>query len=431
MLSHSLSKLLCLSFLALPFSFASSVALAQNGSAYCFGDGTGTPCPCAANGQSGEGCANSTGTGGAILTGAGIATLSLDNFSLHVSQVPGNEPGLLLQGSNQLNGGLGNPVSDGLLCTGGVGMRSQIQVTSGGATTFTNFNGVSFGASSYGLGVPTNYVFWYKDSANTCTGSGFNFTNAWTVTWTPGSPTAVPLVQIPAGSFMMGSDAASGVPYFGDPDTLPIRSITISEGFWMSATEITQSQYEAVTGVNPSLFAGVNHPVESVSWHDARAYCSALTVRSRASGNIPSEYEYRLPTEAEWEYACRAGTTAEYSIGPVLLCGEARFRLSYHTGTTCGTPSSTSVGHFAPNAWGLYDMHGNIAEWCLDSYASYSHGSATDPFVTGSGSARVVRGGGWKSHSPACRSASRRVGSPNSQHYNRGFRVVLAKILVP
>ena len=116
---------------------------------------------------------------------SGNAVLLSDTFQLGVAGVPGNKPGLILRGAIQINSGLGNPVGEGLLCVGGMTARSQVQVTSAGTTTFTDFQGQPFGQSSYGIGVPTNYQFWYRDTANTCSGSGFNFSNAWTVTWLP------------------------------------------------------------------------------------------------------------------------------------------------------------------------------------------------------------------------------------------------------
>ena len=155
------------------------------GSAYCFGDGTGAVCPCSNHGNPGEGCANTSGVGGARLTGDGNASIANDSFQLIIEGVPGNKPGLILRGANQLNGGLGNLVGDGLLCTSGQTARSQVQFTSAGSTTFSNFQGSPFGASSYPGGVPTNYQFWYRDMTNTCSGLGFNFSNAWTVTWLP------------------------------------------------------------------------------------------------------------------------------------------------------------------------------------------------------------------------------------------------------
>lgn len=157
----------------------------SHGQAYCFGDGTGGACPCGANGNPGEGCANTSGSGGARLTAFGNASFSNDTFQLQVVGVPGDKPGLILRGANQSNGGLGNPIGDGLLCTSGNTARSQVQTTSGGSTLFSDFQGSPFGASSYGTGVPTNYQFWYRDQANSCSGTGFNFSNAWTVNWSP------------------------------------------------------------------------------------------------------------------------------------------------------------------------------------------------------------------------------------------------------
>lgn len=151
---------------------------------FCLGDGTGTPCPCGANGAPGAGCAN-TGGAGATMVAAGTASISNDTFQLQISGVPGSKPGLVLRGALQLNGGLGQPVGDGLLCTAGQSARSHVQITSGGSTTFTDFAGQSFGATSFGVGTVTNYQFWYRDPSNTCTGQGFNFTNAWGVVWAP------------------------------------------------------------------------------------------------------------------------------------------------------------------------------------------------------------------------------------------------------
>ena len=157
---------------------------ANTGTAYCFGDGTGSTCPCSANGNAGEGCLNTTGTNGATLVGTGNASISNDTFGFQVSGVPGSKPGLILRGINQIAGGSGNPAGDGLLCAGGQSARSRVQVTSGGSTTYTEFDtGLSFGGASYGAGVTANYQFWYRDPSNTCSGAGFNFTNGWTVTW--------------------------------------------------------------------------------------------------------------------------------------------------------------------------------------------------------------------------------------------------------
>lgn len=154
------------------------------GTPYCFGDSTGASCPCSAFGAIGEGCANSGGSG-VLLVGAGSAALSSDTFYLDVSGAPGAKPGLILRGALQVNGGLGSASGDGLLCTSGQSARSQVQITSAGNTTFTDFQGSPFGVWSFGAGVPTNYQFWYRDPANTCSGMGFNFSNAYEVTWLP------------------------------------------------------------------------------------------------------------------------------------------------------------------------------------------------------------------------------------------------------
>jgi formylglycine-generating enzyme required for sulfatase activity len=240
------------------------------------------------------------------------------------------------------------------------------------------------------------------------------------------------LVLIPSGTFMMGSDAAGGAPYFGDSNEQPVHQVTLSYSFWMGVTEVTQAQYLALMGTNPSLLVGANNPVERVTWFDARAYCATLTAQESSLGNLPPGYEYRLPTEAEWEYACRAGTTTEFNVGADLFCSQANFANSYHSNSDCGPFTTLPVASYTPNAWGLYDMHGNVWEWCLDMYEAYTSNSVTDPFVTGT-FARVLRGGGRLSsaYSWECRSAHRRYEGPGGTSLQPGFRVVLAPILVP
>ena len=152
---------------------------ASAGTGFCFGDGTGAACSCLGNGGAGEGCANTTGSG-AVLTGSGSASFANDTFQLTVTGAPGNKPGLLLRGSNQS----AIPAGDGILCTTGASRRSQMQVTSGGMTTYTDFAGAPFGAVA-NVGTGTYFQFWYRDPGNTCTGSGFNFTGGWAVTYRP------------------------------------------------------------------------------------------------------------------------------------------------------------------------------------------------------------------------------------------------------
>lgn len=143
----------------------------------------GAACPCGANGNPGEGCANTGGLGGATLTVSGDAYLTDETLQFDIVGVPGTKPGILLRAANQAVGGLGAPIGDGLLCVFGSMARSQVQLTFGGATTFSDFKGSPFADWSFGAGVPTNYQFWYRDIGNTCSGWGFNLSNAWTVTW--------------------------------------------------------------------------------------------------------------------------------------------------------------------------------------------------------------------------------------------------------
>jgi formylglycine-generating enzyme required for sulfatase activity len=247
----------------------------------------------------------------------------------------------------------------------------------------------------------------------------------------PGVTPIPGLAIIPQGTFQMGSNAAWGVPYFSYWYEKPVHQVTLSHSFWMGCHEVTQAEYQALMGVNPSWFQGANKPVERVSWFDAQAYCAALTAQQTALGKTPPGYEYRLPTEAEWEYACRAGTTTEFNVGSALFCDQARFSNSYHNGSDCASFGTVEVGSYLPNPWGLYDMHGNVFEFCLDSPAVYPAGAVTDPVVTG-GYHRAVRGGGFSAPSSGCRSAHRGIAIPDTSTINStGFRVVLAPVLVP
>ncbi len=383
---------------------------------------------------------------GAVGNGAG------SNLHLEVTQgVPG-EIGYFLVG-NEATAGVAT--SNGLFCLIGTGTAAfyRYNVSGGGSNSVGLFDATGVlqnlvGTSTVGSGfdVPStvpgsapitimsgdtwHFQLWHRDSS---AGQGTsNFSNGLSVTF----PTVSPLnpiagmAQIPAGTFDMGSNAASGAPYLGDVIERPVHSVTISQSFWMSETETTQAQYQAIMGSNPSNSSGANKPVELVSWYNARAYCAALTAQEQAAGNVPAGMEYRLPTEAEWEYACRAGTTTEFNVGSDLFCDQARFGYSYHSNSSCSQGPTANVGSYSANAFGLYDMHGNVWEWCLDSYASYSGASQTDPFVT-SGSSRVLRGGGWGNFSNFSRSAFRAGGPPDTVYINIGFRVVLARVLVP
>ncbi|HSV97789.1 MAG TPA: formylglycine-generating enzyme family protein [Spirochaetota bacterium] len=215
-------------------------------------------------------------------------------------------------------------------------------------------------------------------------------------------------VYIPGGSFMMGSPEGEG----GD-DEHPQHRVTL-DGFWMSKYEVTQAQYEAVMGNNPSNFEGADRPVENVSWNDATEFCARLAARSGTT--------VRLPTEAEWEYACRAGTAARYYWGDEM------------NGDYCwyyGNSGSEThpVGGKKPNAWGLYDMSGNAWEWCRDWYDEnyYRSSPSVNPPGPESGQYRVLRGGSWSSGVISNRSALRAWREPGYRGVAYGgFRVVLA-----
>lgn len=252
----------------------------------------------------------------------------------------------------------------------------------------------------------------------------------------PPFPAPSNMVWIPAGTFTMGSPESEAARNTNEgPQTL----VTLSRGFFMGKYEVTQGEYLAVVGSNPSYFVGdLNRPVETVNWNEGVAYCAALTTREQGAGRLPTGYAYRLPTEAEWEYACRAGTTTPFHYGNALRSGMANFDGHYEYPPCggpafCGNPSgvyldrTTSVGSYAPNAWGLYDLHGNVWEWCQDWYGTYSGGSVSDPQGPGMGSWRVFRGGSWNYYAFPCRSAFRGGSfvSPPSRWNLVGFRVVL------
>ena len=229
----------------------------------------------------------------------------------------------------------------------------------------------------------------------------------------------IPFVPIAAGSFIMGSDKGEG------PDK-PAHKVAISHPFLMGATEVTQAQYRAVMDANPSLFRAADLPVELVSWNNADAFCRELTKNDQEEGILPEGYEYRLPTETEWEYCCRAGATTEYCFGDdEVVLGEYAW-FSGNSGRT-----THPVGTKKANAWGLNDMNGNVYEWCYDWYADkYQPGDQTDPVGPATGQYRVLRGGSWNSIAGYCRSADRVRSTPDYRSNYIGFRVVVAPQLV-
>jgi formylglycine-generating enzyme required for sulfatase activity len=241
-----------------------------------------------------------------------------------------------------------------------------------------------------------------------------------------GNGVTLDMVAIPGGAFVMGSppgekgrDDAEG----------PQRTVTIPR-FFMGRFQVTQAQYEAVMGENPSYFEGDNRPVEDVSWDDAFAFCKKL---SQQTGR-----PYRLPSEAEWEYACRAGTTTPFYFGPTITTDLVN-HYGYHTyGPYAAEPigeyrrETTEVGSFPPNGFGLYDMHGNIWEWCHDVWHSNYQGAPTDGSAWREGNPywqrrRILRGGYWISSPRECRSANRYYALRDTRlNSGYGFRVVCA-----
>ena len=211
----------------------------------------------------------------------------------------------------------------------------------------------------------------------------------------------------------------------GSPETEEGRSsverrcrATLTQGFWMGKHEVTQAQWESVMGENPSSFKGADRPVEWVSWDDCQAF-----IRKVNSGG---QVTVALPTEAQWEYVCRAGTATPFSFGQSLNGDKANCDGNYPYGTTVRgshRKETASVGSYLPNAWGLYDMHGNVLEWCMDRYGKYDD-DALDPVGSDSGIYRVARGGCWDSPAPLCRSSNRSKYVPALRDFYLGFRLV-------
>ncbi|MDB4810176.1 formylglycine-generating enzyme family protein [bacterium] len=193
------------------------------------------------------------------------------------------------------------------------------------------------------------------------------------------------------------------------------HQVTLTNPYELGVHEVTQEQYERVMGTNPSKFKGSTNPVEQVNWEDAAEFCERLSALpgERSAGRV-----YRLPTEAEWEYACRSGTTTKYSFSDEAgSLGEYAWYISNSNSRT------HPVGEKLANSWGLHDMQGNVWEWCSDRYGDYPSDAVTDPIGPQSGSDRVGRGGSWFITAEGCRSANRFRNHPSNRNYGYGFRV--------
>jgi formylglycine-generating enzyme required for sulfatase activity len=262
--------------------------------------------------------------------------------------------------------------------------------------------------------------------------------------------TTLVMRKIPAGTFIMGSPTNE----LGRFSNETQHQVTLTEAFYIGVFEVTQRQWELVMGNNPSCFANAttyaSRPVENVRYYDIRenpansaispnwpqslqVHADSFMGKLRAKTGLTT---FDLPTESQWEYACRAGTTTALNSGKNLtatgncsnMAEVGRYRFNGGSGSTKHGDTSADtakVGTYQPNQWGLYDMHGNVWEWCLDWYGSYP-GTVTDPPGVSSGSGRVGRGGGWDDNAFYCRSAIRNYGYPDYRYNNFGFRAALA-----
>jgi uncharacterized protein (TIGR02996 family) len=214
---------------------------------------------------------------------------------------------------------------------------------------------------------------------------------------------------IPPGEFLMGSNDS-------DPAApgSPVHKVKLTSGFYLGIQQVTQAQWKAVMGTNPSYSEGVEHPVTNVSWDGCQEFCQQMTKRLKRKGVC------RLPTEAEWEYACRAGTTTQFYTGDADTVLKMAAWFSDNS-----TRKHHPVGELAANAWGIYDMHGNVWEWCGDWFEHYSAEEQIDPTGPVEGVARVNRGGSAYSDAINCRSQSRQWYTPAYQERFLGFRVCL------
>jgi len=227
-----------------------------------------------------------------------------------------------------------------------------------------------------------------------------------------GQGVSIDLVLIPAGKFVMGSPASEWERGYDETQ----HEVTLTTPFYMGKYAVTQEQWEAVMGTgflwfggNPSTTKGAMLPVTDVSWEDCQKFIKKLNAKTNGG--------YRLPTEAEWEYSCRAGTTTEYSFGDEITPKDANYD------DDSKIAKLVAVGSYKPNAFGLYDMHGNVCEWCEDWYGIYQAGSVTDPKGLGTGERRVLRGGSFYSYASFARSSFRSGDSPTFRSSYFGFRL--------
>lgn len=229
---------------------------------------------------------------------------------------------------------------------------------------------------------------------------------------------------IPPGSFQMGNNANDDdlrLLLAVDDDENSVHHVKISKGFYLGIHPVTQAQWRWVMGSDnrPSHFAGDDRPVEQVSWDDCKVFCGRM---QELTGK-----PIRLPTEAEWEYACRAGTQTPFSMGETISTDQANYNGNFVYGDGkrgIYRAKTVPVGSFPPNPWGLYDMHGNVWQWCQDMFDEYPKNDVTDPLVN-TGENRVIRGGSWIDNPRECRAAYRGGSKPTLRHSLVGFRLCI------
>ena len=240
------------------------------------------------------------------------------------------------------------------------------------------------------------------------------------------------MIWVKPGTFMMGSPESEAGRLWGasgrrrQSDEVQ-HEVTHTKGFYLGKYEVTLAKWKKVMGNNPNRFKGADRPVETVEYWSVIEFCKKLTEMEKKAGRVPEGMAYQLPTEAQWEYACRAGTTTAYSWGTTIAAANAAYNYD--------PKETTPVGRYPANPWGFHDMHGNVSEWCADWYGPYPIGSVTNPEGPASGSHRVYRGGCWSAMGSACRSAvrySRRPGYRGNpipfSSAHEGFRISLRAV---
>jgi formylglycine-generating enzyme required for sulfatase activity len=236
---------------------------------------------------------------------------------------------------------------------------------------------------------------------------------------------AMDMLWVPSGTFTMGSPTTEAGRQSDREDE---HNVSLTKGFYLGKYEVTQAQYMAVIGTNPSEFNATgngNRPVEKVNWTEAVAFCTQLTTQEQAAGRLPAGWAYVLPTESQWEYASRAGTTTAYSWGATITSSNANYNWDGGANDGNDFKQTRDVGQYAANPWGFFDMHGNVWEWTADRYqAAYPTGNPViDPTGPASGSIRVSRGGSWSYDGTSLRSAKRFRVTPSARNLDLGFRV--------